>query len=219
MIKFIGNKLLAAIYSFGFRIRHAIFTGKIRSDFRAINQCRFGKFVKIKGSVYVSDSALVFGDCSSVASTAIVGAEKGGVINIHDRVIIGPRSSISTTSGTITIGEGTTFFSDCRVSGFVTIGLSCLFANNVTILSTTHDIYGEGTIRENDRAFFLKHGGPKLDPILIADDCWLGSNVVVLPGVHLHKGCVVGANAVVTKSFPEYSIIAGVPAQKIGSRK
>jgi len=37
-------------------------------------------------------------------------------------------------------------------------------------------------------------------------------------GVNLGKGTVVGANAVVTKIFPEYNIIAGVPAKIIGSR-
>ena len=57
-----------------------------------------------------------------------------------------------------------------------------------------------------------------MDPILISEDCWLGANSVVLPGVSLGKGTVVGANTVVTKSFPDYAILGGVPAQIIGSR-
>jgi acetyltransferase-like isoleucine patch superfamily enzyme len=41
---------------------------------------------------------------------------------------------------------------------------------------------------------------------------------VILPGVLLGRGTVVGANAVVTTTFPDYSILAGVPARIVGSR-
>ena len=54
--------------------------------------------------------------------------------------------------------------------------------------------------------------------VVVGDDCWLGSNAVILPGATLSKGTVVGANAVVTKDFPQYSIIAGMPAKVIGKR-
>jgi len=56
------------------------------------------------------------------------------------------------------------------------------------------------------------------DNVSIGDDCWLGANVVVLLGVSISKGAVVGANAVVTKDFPEYSVSTGVPAKVTGSR-
>ncbi len=54
--------------------------------------------------------------------------------------------------------------------------------------------------------------------IVIEDDVWLGARVKVLDGVTIGKGCVVGANAVVTKSLEPYGVYVGVPAKKIKSR-
>lgn len=56
-------------------------------------------------------------------------------------------------------------------------------------------------------------------PTHIGKNCLLGINVCIMPGVTLGDGCVVGANAVVTKSVPAGKIIAGVPAKIIGENK
>jgi acetyltransferase-like isoleucine patch superfamily enzyme len=56
------------------------------------------------------------------------------------------------------------------------------------------------------------------DQARIGNDVWLGANVVVLRGVTIGDGCIVAANAVVTKDLPPYSIAAGLPAKVIRSR-
>lgn len=55
-------------------------------------------------------------------------------------------------------------------------------------------------------------------PVWVQDDCWLGANTVICPGVTIGKGSIVGANAVVTKDVPPYSVVAGVPARVVGTR-
>lgn len=73
----------------------------------------------------------------------------------------------------------------------------------VGIISTNHSIY------ENRNSVLKKS-------IHIGKYCWIGKNVNILPGVELGDFTIVGAGAVVTKSFAEgYSIIAGNPARLI----
>lgn len=57
-------------------------------------------------------------------------------------------------------------------------------------------------------------------PIKIGKKCWIGANVTILPGVVLGDSTIVGANSVVTKSFPEGGVVvAGVPAKVIKNLK
>lgn len=54
--------------------------------------------------------------------------------------------------------------------------------------------------------------------VIIEDDVWIGVGAIILSGVKLGQGCVVGAGAVVTKSFPPFSIIGGNPARLLKMR-
>ena len=83
----------------------------------------------------------------------------------------------------------------------IEIGDDVLIAPGVKIVSTNHD---EVTFNATEEP-----------PIVIGDHCWLGSNSIILPGVTLGKHVIVGAGAVVTKSFPDGVILGGVPAKVI----
>ena len=52
-------------------------------------------------------------------------------------------------------------------------------------------------------------------PVFIKDNVWIGTRVTVLSGVTIGEGAVVGANSLVTKDVPPYSLVAGVPARVI----
>ncbi|KAF2836839.1 acetyltransferase, CysE/LacA/LpxA/NodL family [Patellaria atrata CBS 101060] len=97
----------------------------------------------------------------------------------------------------------TTILDTCLVS----IGARTLVGPNVSFFSGTHPLDPE-----------LRNGtkGPELGKeIHIGEDCWIGGNVIILPGVRLGRGVVVGAGSVVTKSVEDLCVVAGNPARVI----
>jgi maltose O-acetyltransferase len=98
------------------------------------------------------------------------------------------------------------------------------FINNGSSLSATTSIRVGSrvnigphcTIIDNDfHGTADRDGPPKMAPIVLEDDVWLGTRVVVLKGVTIGKGSVVASGAVVTKDVPPGVIVAGVPAKVI----
>ena len=55
-------------------------------------------------------------------------------------------------------------------------------------------------------------------PIHIDRDVWIGRGTCILPGVHIGEGSVIGANSVVNKNIPPYTVAAGIPAKVIKKR-
>ena len=48
---------------------------------------------------------------------------------------------------------------------------------------------------------------------VVGNDVWIGQNVTILPGVHIGDGAIIGANSVVAKDVPPYSVVVGNPAE------
>lgn len=87
--------------------------------------------------------------------------------------------------------------------GKIKIGKGTYIGPNVGLITSNHDI-------EN----LDKHESP--EAICLGKKCWIGMNSVILPGVILGDHTIVGAGAVVTKSFVEgHCVVAGNPAKKI----
>jgi len=61
-------------------------------------------------------------------------------------------------------------------------------------------------------------GNAEEQPVIIENDVWIGARVIILPGVHIGKGVVIGAGAVVAKDIPNYSITVGNPARVVRMR-
>lgn len=102
----------------------------------------------------------------------------------------------------------------CQDDGPVTIGDDCNFGPNCTIVTPLHPMVASERNRMKDangkdiRLCYAK-------PVVIGNSCWLGANVVVLPGVTIGDRCVIGAGSVVTRDIPADSFAAGVPARVI----
>ncbi len=93
-------------------------------------------------------------------------------------------------------------------SGGVEIGNRVMIASHVVVTSLTHD-YLQKSMRFSP---VIKK------PVYIADDVWIGSGAIVLPGVRIGEGAVIGAGAVVTKDVPAQAIVVGNPAKIIKYR-
>ena len=59
---------------------------------------------------------------------------------------------------------------------------------------------------------------PSAKDTVVGNDVWIGCSATILPGVNIGHGCVVGAQSVVAKDVPPYSIVAGNPARLIRPR-
>jgi len=89
----------------------------------------------------------------------------------------------------------------------IKIGDDVMFGRSVTIMGGDHNMSKVGIPMR-----YVKTEGANI-PIIIEDDVWVGSNVIILKGVKLGEGSVVGAGSVVTKSMPPYSICVGNPCR------
>ena len=89
----------------------------------------------------------------------------------------------------------------------VTFGDDCMLAPQVGIYTATHPL---DPVARNKGIEFAK-------PITLGDNCWVGGNTVINPGVTLGNNVVVASGAVVTKSFGDDLVIGGNPARVIKS--
>lgn len=64
----------------------------------------------------------------------------------------------------------------------------------------------------------IEQGFKPFKQTIIEDDCWIGMNSLLTPGRHVKKGTIVAMGSVLTKDYPEYSIVGGNPAKIIKSR-
>jgi maltose O-acetyltransferase len=105
----------------------------------------------------------------------------------------------------ITIGSGTFVNFDCTMLDVapIRIGAACQIATGVQIVTAAHPV--------DPRPRRL--GWESAEPITIGDNVWLGSGVVVCPGVAIGADTVVGAGAVVTRDLSAGVVATGVPAR------
>lgn len=102
-------------------------------------------------------------------------------------------------------------------SGFINVGGQIRCGNSITI--------GDNVVIGRD--FFVQDSdfhtitGPDGNdrvssaPVVIGNNVWIGTNVIVLKGVHIGNGAVIGAGTIVTKDVPENAVVVGCPNKVI----
>jgi len=94
----------------------------------------------------------------------------------------------------------------------IKIGSHCAIGYRVSIKALTHSVNNPSVNKDGSVDHVEKD-------IEIGDSCWIGDNVYIREGVKIGNRVTIGANSVVTKSFPDDVIVAGVPAKIINSDK
>lgn len=136
----------------------------------------------------------------------------------------------------ITIGKGTTIDEGARLDCYpienektpnLRIGNNTMIGFNFTALCSSNLIIGNDVlIASNVFISTENHGFDSIElkylrqklvtkDVVIEDNVWIGENVSILSGVKIGKWSIVGANSVVTKDVPEYTIVCGNPAKII----
>jgi acetyltransferase-like isoleucine patch superfamily enzyme len=110
----------------------------------------------------------------------------------------------------IRIGGGTFFNLGVQVAAMnlVEIGAHCMFANGCFVTDADHRF--DDPITPVPWQGFTTKG-----PTRIGDNVWCGANVVITSGVTIGERCVIGANSVVNRDLPPYSIAVGSPAKVV----
>ena len=173
-------------------IKRAYITARKRNQFK-----QFGKDsllapgVRLQTPQYIS-----VGKNSSIMSHCII--ETYSINENKPNFVIG---------NNVSIGE----YSHITCANKVTIGNGVLTGRFVLITDNSH---GNNTKEVADIAPLAREIHSN-GPVYIGENVWIGDKATILPNVTIGKGCIIAANAVVTKDIPEYSVAAGIPAKVI----
>lgn len=171
---------------------------------RLFNKCLSSRFKKMEGLI-ISPKQIIGEQYISIGKGTVV--SKDVILTAWDKyendlfnpsIIIGENSSI---------GE----YAHITACHKIIIGNGVLTGRYIYISDNAHGnmCYEETDIPPIKRPLSVK------GPVIIEDNVWIGERVCILSGVHIGKGAIIAANAVVTHDVPSYTIVGGVPAKII----
>lgn len=100
-----------------------------------------------------------------------------------------------------------------HIGNYVSIGDDTLF-----LLGADHHINTISTFPFKTKICNQDPEGISRGDIIVEDDVWIGHGVTVMSGVRIGQGAIIGAESLVTKDVPPYTIVGGVPAKEIRKR-
>ena len=157
-------------------------------------------------------SNIAIGKHVTIEKGVVLSCQYGGKISIGDHCILYRNATLITHGGNITIGSYSTVnpYTVIYGQGNTLIGHGVRIAALTTIIPSNHIF--------KDKNIPIFKQGLTSKGIIIDDDVWIGTGVRILDGVHVRRGCVIGAGSVVTKSTIENGVYVGVPAKLLRKR-
>ncbi|MBK7673470.1 MAG: acyltransferase [Candidatus Accumulibacter sp.] len=131
-------------------------------------------------------------------------------VSVGQSVIVKHNAQFGAGVGLV-IGDRAQLGHNCRLGNNVTIGCDVVMGPDVIIMTSAHAF-------EDPYVPVNLQGALPILAVTIGDDVWIGTRVIILPGVTIGRGAVIGAGAVVTKDVPPFAIVGGVPAKVIRYR-
>lgn len=112
----------------------------------------------------------------------------------------------------VRIGDNSGLGINCLVPNNIVIGKDVMMGPHCTVLDKNH-AFSRTDIPMRTQGFQERR------QTIIEDDVWIGRDVLITPGRVIRKGSIIGMGTVLTKDFPEYSVVGGNPSRLIKSRK
>lgn len=171
-----------------------------------------------KGVSFFNSPKIYFGKFLRIGNYSYIAALSKNGIHFGDNVSIGAFSRIIVSTSLNHIGEKIKIGNNVGIgeyaylggAGGLEIGDECIVGQYLSCHPENHNYA--------DISVSIRHQGVSRKGIKIENNCWIGSKVTILDGVTIGKGSIIAAGSVVNKSFPEHSIIGGVPAKLIKTR-
>jgi len=172
----------------------------------------FGKKVSL-----FNRSNMDFGNNVNISDYVRLSALGKGKLKIGNNVNIGSYSQLIISTSFNKIGEYIIIGDNVGMGEFSYIGGGggSIIGKN-TIIGQYFSMHPENHNFSNPSLLIREQGVERVG-IEVGENCWIGSKVTILDGVKIGNNCVIAAGSVVTKSFPENSMIGGVPAKLLKS--
>lgn len=169
-------------------------------------QISHGKHITCGKNVKFEDFSEIHGLCSD-------GLVFGDYVTISRGVMIRPSSYYGGDLGKgLVMGEHSSIgpYGYIGCSGKITIGKNVMFGPKCSLFAENHNF--------SDTESSIKSQGVNQKGITVEDDCWIGSNVVILDGVTIGKGSVIGAGTLITKDVPAGSVVMDKREKRVKER-
>lgn len=161
-----------------------------------------------------------FAKCHNTVIFGKIGRIHGSrYITIAEKTKFGDFCYLTTWSKHVQVKPSLEIGAHCNFGGFnhitctnkIVIGNNVLTGRWVTISDNNHGDTSQEMLQmhPSERPILSK------GPVIIEDDVWIGDKATILAGVHIGKGAVIAANAVVTKDVPAYGVAVGNPARVV----